>query len=348
MDLPTFDPDGPGSGEGIFGLPFDVKKAAVRILPVPFEATCSYGAGTAGAPEAVRRASLQVDLDDPDFGAVWKAGLALDPPPEGCAEASRAAREAALVSLEGGRSPGDIEALRRKVDEAGAARTAAVRSWTAERLRERVVPAILGGDHSCALGALQALGAEGRFSVLQIDAHMDLRPAYEGFAESHASVMFNALETCPDLERLVQVGVRDRSGSERRIAREKDDRIHVEEWSDWNTALCEGHGLSSLLERAFAPLGPRVWVSFDIDGLDPSYCPRTGTPVPGGLGFDQAVFLLRRLAASGRRILGFDLCEVGTPDEEEGAGPHASYDAIVGARLLYKLCGAALRSRGQG
>ena len=101
----------------------------------------------------------------------------------------------------------------------------------------------------------------------------------------------------------------------------------------------EGNTFKSIAASIVATLPENVYVSFDIDGLDPSYCPSTGTPVPGGLSFDEAVFILEELAQSGRRVVGFDLTEV-------APGPDGSeWDANVGARLLYKLCGCLLRSQ---
>jgi agmatinase len=95
-----------------------------------------------------------------------------------------------------------------------------------------------------------------------------------------------------------------------------------------------------MIGRAVADLPPRVWVSFDIDGLDPALCPNTGTPVPGGLSFAEAVGLLRLLTASGRKVVGFDLSEVAP-----GPDGRSRWDANVGARVLYKLIGFALMSQ---
>ena len=120
----------------------------------------------------------------------------------------------------------------------------------------------------------------------------------------------------------------------------------VRVWHDAALAWSLSGGVSwrSLVAEILAPLPERVWVSFDIDGLDPSLCPHTGTPVPGGLSWHQATTLLRALASSGRRIVGFDLCEVAP-----GPGPAGeSWDAIVGARLLYKLAGWAIQGAQRG
>jgi agmatinase len=209
-----------------------------------------------------------------------------------------------------------------------------VQTWTAERLQRGQVPAVVGGDHSVPLGAFRAAtSAHPGLGVLHIDAHADLREAYEGFIQSHASIFFNALKMS-GLARLVQVGLRDVGTQERALAAQ-DARVTW--WTDDNIRrlLHDGATFRSIAERVVETLPEVVWVSFDIDGLDPSLCPATGTPVPGGLDWHQAMTLLEVLGRSGRRLIGFDLCEV-------GAEP---WDANVAARLLYKLSGWALASR---
>lgn len=338
---PAFDPDGPAAANGLFGLPAPEGPPALAVLPVPFDATCSYGRGTAEAPAAVLRASREVDLDDPDFGEIWRPGLVLDAEPAELRAWNREAQAAAARW----RAERD-EAARAVVDERSQRRTQAVAGWTAARLAEGTLPALLGGDHSCALGGLLAAAARGPLSILQLDAHMDLREAYEGFRESHASVMHEALARAPGIERLVQVGVRDAGRGERARAR-RDERILAFELSAWREAELRGTPFHELAARAVGALGQRVWISFDIDVLEPWLCPRTGTPVPGGLDFGRAVHVLRLVAGSGRRIAGFDLCEIGAPPTADPRHPADEWDAVVGARLLYKLCGAALSSQGR-
>jgi len=321
--LDDFDADGPAQHDTLFGLP--PTDALVRVLPVPFDATTSSGQGTAECFPHVLEASWQVDLFDLETDQAFRRGIAAAPPllPELNAAARR---DAALARA------GDHEA-RARVDAASAQRTAAVETWTVQQLDRGRIPGILGGDHSVPLGAMRA--AIERFpglSILHVDAHADLRVAYEGFAESHASILHNVLDG--HHVRVVQVGVRDLGSAEaRRI--EDDPRLHT--WTDTALARAQLGGLSwlDLCAQMLAPLGEPVWVTFDIDGLDPSLCPNTGTPVPGGLSWREAQLLLAELAR-GHRIVGFDLCEVGA----------APWDANVGARLLYKLACQAIASQG--
>jgi agmatinase len=173
---------------------------------------------------------------------------------------------------------------------------------------------------------------EGSIGVLHVDAHHDLRVAYQDFTWSHASIMHNVLEGLPQVQRLVQVGIRD-AGAAEAVRAAEDPRIYVHydanDYPAW--------------EDVIAPLPPVVWVSFDVDGLDPSLCPNTGTPVPGGLGWREAMALLRALGRSGRRVAGFDVNEV-APGPEAGEGGDG-WDSNVGARLVYKLCGWTLATR---
>ncbi|PIE22980.1 MAG: hypothetical protein CSA62_09595 [Planctomycetota bacterium] len=315
-----FDPDQPSQRATLFGLPPEAETARIHVLPIPFEATCSYGRGTRHGPEAIRRASLQLDLYDEDYGETWRSGIYLHPSPEW-------------------EHPPDNASLE-QIATASRQRSAGLRAWTETQLAEGRIPAVLGGDHSSPLGAIEAAANAGELSILHIDAHMDLRQSYEGFEESHASIMHNVLTRCPGVEGLVQVGIRDYSAGEIERAKAEGQRVQCFFMRDWRRHLAAGLALDQLLDQCIAGLGSRVWISFDIDGLDPAFCPHTGTPVPGGLQFGEASQLLWRLAQSKRRIIGFDLCEVfGHADPVEH--PAQEWDANVGARILYKLCGAA-------
>ena len=149
------------------------------------------------------------------------------------------------------------------------------------------------------------------------------------------------LEEAPGVSHLLQIGLRDLGAQEaERI--ESDKRIHAIFDDDWSESRLGGQELRQLVRSAISKLPQNVYITLDIDGLDPSLCPGTGTPVPGGLQWSEAMLILTELARSGRKVVGFDLCEVspGAAGDPEGTG----WDAVVGARLLYKLCGCALFS----
>jgi agmatinase len=325
-----FDPDAPAEGDGLFGLPFTADEARVVVLPVPWQATTSYRRGTRGAPKAVLEASRQVDLHDLEYGDAWRAGIAMLPiSPD--IEAWDLAAEGCALRVIAGKGYADDCA---RVDALSAKVNAVVHDFAERTLADGRVPAVLGGDHSVPFGAIQAAaGAFPGLGILHVDAHADLRVAYEGFTWSHASILHNVATRVPAVSRIVQVGIRDVGEREVAFARAAGDRIRVFDDFVLGKAVAEGVPWARTVDAIVAALPHRVWVTFDIDGLDPALCPGTGTPVPGGLDFRQACALLAAVAAK-RRIVGFDLNEVGT----------GAWDAIVGARVLYKLCGAAITS----
>jgi agmatinase len=344
-DQSKFDPDGAGDPEGsVFGLPFSEEESSVVLVPVPWEATTSYGRGTARGPAAIRAASPQLDLFDPvlaelGLGRPWQWGIHMLPEdPEIVALDARACARALPVIAVGGRLGDDPElhAALAEVNAASEQLDAWVRARVETGLAAGKIVGTVGGDHSVSLGAIAAHAARWPgLGVLHIDAHADLRSAYEGFTRSHASVMDNVLDQVPGVARLVQVGIRDLSAPEHERSR-VDDRVIT--WLD--PALRErtfaGTPWGVLCREIVETLPHEVYISFDIDGLDPALCPGTGTPVPGGLSFAEAQALLLAVVRSGRTVVGFDLVEV--------AGQE--WDANVGARILHRLCGLALIGRG--
>lgn len=324
---------------GLFGLPFTRAQSKLVVIPVPFEATVSYGGGTEHGPDAVREASAQVDLLDRRFGEAWQAGICQEDADGRFAAWGREARDLASPIIErGGATDADADAVG-KIDALCARANALVQERAGAALAEGKIPCLLGGEHAVSLGAIRACAEKhGEIGVLQIDAHMDLREAFEGFRYSHASVMYNALEEIAGVTRLVQVGIRDLSRGETDYAKAQGKRVQTFYDDDLFDGVARGEGFAEACGQIIGALPDRVYVTFDIDGLDPSLCPNTGTPVPGGLGFREASLLLHTLAASGKRIVGCDLVEVAP-----GAG-HGDWDANVGARVLFRLCMAALQS----
>jgi agmatinase len=346
---PPFDPGAAAlPGSGIFGLPHG-PEAGVSILGVPFQATTSYRRGTAHGPEAVLAASRQVELDDLRFGRPYEAGLHMLPiAPEILAWDEEASAAADPIIAAGGALGGDTELARGlgRVNAIGAELNAYVERHTHSVLEAGRLPVVLGGDHSVPFGALAACAeCHPGLGVLHFDAHADLRRAYEGFTWSHASILFNVLEHLEGVQRVVQVGVRDLCAEEHARIAESEGRVHTLFDPDWARARFAGEDLPALVRATIEKLPEEVYVTFDVDGLDPSLCPGTGTPVPGGLGWHEAMLWLEELAASGRRVVGLDLCEVSPGPDSAGDSPGHSWDAVVGARLLYRLIGAALVSR---
>ena len=330
MEQTTFDPDGVGVGNGAyFGLPFEPEAARLVLISAPWDVTVSYGAGTAYGPDAVIEASTQLDFHDPLAPGAWRRGIATADVDYSLLEQSQRLRsdaERVIDHLEGGGSPDDDYVIRklRRVNEGCAAMNANIGAQAARWLDAGKLVGLVGGDHSTPYGLVRALGARHTsFGILHLDAHCDLRDAYEGFAFSHASIMYNILRDVPQVVRIAQVGVRDFSEGEAALAAAQE---RIATFDD-----------DTQCRRIVESLPGEVYVSFDIDALTFENCPHTGTPVSGGLTFNQAVWLLATLVRSGRRIIGFDMVEVAPAGDER-------IDAITGARVLWKLCGQTLLS----
>lgn len=345
MDINDFDPNGVGQDNGnYFGLPFTPEQSRLVLVSVPWDVTSSYGEGSRFAPDAIISASTQLDLYDPIFPGGWRRGIGTVGIDYTIQEKSTFLRPEAVKVMEtlehGGNLLDDMLMRRRteKVNEASEKLNAKVYGEVRRWLSEGKLVGLVGGDHSTPLGAIGAVAEkEGEIGILHVDAHADLRDTYEGFVHSHASIMFNVMNRIPGVTKLVQVGLRDISEGEAAYAAASGGRIEMV--PDWLLAEGRFKGLDwdSQCERIVGLLPDKVYISFDIDGLSPDNCPHTGTPVPGGLSFNEAAWLLDKVASSGRRIVGFDLCEVSPANDDQ-------WDANVGARMLYKLCNAALKA----
>ncbi len=336
----TFDPDAAASGEsGIYGLPFPTEEAKVVVIPVPFEATTSYGGGTSKGPAAVLEASKQVDLYDHETGKPYAAGIAMLDIPRKILRWNREAKELAKpVIKRGGAVDRKTRAAVARVNAISERVNEWVYSQTLSLLVRNKMAVVLGGDHSVPFGAIRAYADHHPgMGILHLDAHADLRDAYEGFTWSHASIFHNVMTRLPNVGRLVQVGVRDLGQAENRMIAESEERIVTYFDADLAMRKDEGTPFAEIADAIVSHLPEIVYLSWDIDGLDPTLCPGTGTPVPGGLSWNEAIALLRAVVRAKKRIVGLDLCEVAPGTSE--------WDANVGARLLYKMIGFALLSQ---
>jgi len=332
-ELENFDPNGPGIKNNLFGLPFTQESAKVIVVPVPWEVTVSYRTGTARGPEAVLNASSQIDLLHRHIKDIWKMGIAMLPVSHELYEENkirRALAESHIHSVENGTESEANKIITEKINEACENLNIYIKNTCSRLLREGKLVGILGGDHSSPLGFLRALSEKyDRFGILQIDAHADLRKAYEGFQYSHGSIMFNALKL-PAVGKIVQVGIRDFCEEEMQMMQRAGGRVKTFFDSDIKEAHFRGKTWAAQCEEIIKTLPDLIYISFDIDGLNPTLCPHTGTPVPGGFELEQLSYLLKQIVKSGKKIIGFDLCEVAPGDGE--------WDANVGARTLWELC----------
>lgn len=336
--IKNFNPNSPADiTSQIFGLPFPYEHAEIALLPVPWQVTVSYGTGTMQGPESIRYASLQVDLYDPFLENAWQAGIFMLEIPESLRNKSiiyRRKAEKVLEYLSGFSSQEnekEIDDLIYEINQACEEMNGWVYQQTKNLLNDGKIVGLVGGDHSIPLGFIRSLTEiYPEFGILQIDAHADLRNAYEGFTYSHASIMHNALQFT-QINKLVQIGIRDYCEEEMNFIRQNSQRIKTFFDRDIKHSQYRGDSWDRICNRILSELPEKIYLSFDIDGLHPSLCPNTGTPVAGGFQTEEVLYLLEKIVLSGKKIIGFDLNEVSPGD---GSGP----DALVAARLLYRIC----------
>lgn len=337
--IKNFNPDENGLlDHGVFGLPFDVKESEMVLVPIPWEATVSYGSGSSNGPRAILEASQQIDLYDPIYPEGWKDGIAMQEISKDIFIKNKNTKEKVKKYLNKYTSGKIDKKLQNEINRECSLINDKVEKLTSKLLEENKIVGVVGGDHSVPLGYLKSLSTKYKnFGVLHIDAHLDLRPAYEGLEYSHASIFYNALKI-KNISKFVQVGIRDFSEIENKIVQNEKERILVFTDYEIRKDIFNGKTWSNKCDEIIKELPNDVYISFDIDGLMPYLSPNTGTPVLGGFSLDEIVFLLEKIIKSGKKIIGFDLCEV-------SPGQNGDWDGNVGARVLYKLCLLALRSQ---
>jgi len=257
---------------------YNANKARFVVIPCPHEATVSYGRGTRRGPAAILRASQQVETFDHELGY----------------EPYRRGWIYTLKQL-------SVDGLRPAV---------------AKVIKDNKIPVILGGEHSITPCAVKAVADKySDLSVLQLDAHADLRDSYRGTKHSHACAMRRVLEICP----VVQAGIRSISSEEYAWAKESGQLAKVHFAGKMDTG------------RIVRQLKKQVYITIDVDVFDPSVIPATGTPEPGGLFWPDLLNILQAVSAQ-RAVVGFDLVELAPRPGD----PASDFTA---AKLIYKLIG---------
>ncbi len=262
----------------------DQNSASIVVLPVPYDETSTWMKGAAEGPRALLEASANLELYDIETGfEVYKRGIFTDDP------------------VKGYRLPEDM------VD--------AVFERASKWVKGNKFLVTIGGEHTVCLGPVKAFRQKfPGLSVLQIDAHADLRNTYNGTGYNHACVMARVKEMCP----IVQVGIRSMDIEEKSAM--DDSRVF------WAHDIV---GDEAWIERVVDRLTDRVYITIDLDGLDPSIMPSTGTPEPGGIGWYSLLKLMKRVI-SARKVVGFDVLEL-CPDERNKAPD------FLAAKLIYKM-----------
>jgi len=287
-----------------WGLPFNFagldpefssfETSRVAVLPVPYDFSTSYQGGTRWGPSAILAASRNMEVWDDELGPTYRAGIHTLP-------------ELEPTAL----GPGEMV---KRVEQAF--------DWLYDSGK---LPVMLGGEHSITAGAVRsALKRFPRLSVLQLDAHADMRDTYLDSPDSHACVMRRIREICP----AASVGIRSLSEEEAEYLRAHPAPI----WSTRAFRRLKGDW-SAILDA----LGDDVFITFDLDGLDPACLPGTGTPEPGGLDWFEASDLIGAVAAR-RRIVGFDVVELAPL-------PGSVASDFLAARMTYRMIGHMLKSQ---
>lgn len=337
-DLSRFDPNQVSNpNNNIFGLPFTEEDAKLVIIPVPWEVTVSHLAGTARAADHVYKSSLFVDIFDVDGNAGWKQGFYMQEIDKKLLFKNDYLRKEAELYIDFISQGASIEENKfmckslKEINEGSAFMNKWVYENSKTLLEKDKLVALLGGDHSISLGLMKALSEKhGDFGVLQIDAHCDLRNKYEDFNYSHASIMYNALNEIPAITKLVQVGVRDYCEEEWTYICNSNFRVVTYFDKQVKNRLFEGQTWKTIANEIIQNLPQKVYISFDIDGLDRKLCPNTGTPVIGGFESEEMIYLIQKVKESGRELIGFDLVEIGVGQTD--------WDSNVGASILWRLC----------
>lgn len=340
QSLYNYNPNDVGlKANNIFGLPFTTGDAKLIFIPVPWDVTASNLPGTSGGPENILRNSYQIDLYAPTAMNAWKQGMAMEEINSDIINTNSKMRKKAekfMIQLEEGaeyETDDNMLSVLETVNTACEELIKQIELKSSKYITNNQLPFLVGGDHSISSGLLRALSEKNSFGILQIDAHTDLRNAYQGFKHSHASVMRNALEL-KGVEKIIQVGIRELCPEELETISKNNNKITTFFDYDISRRLFDGTTWHNICHEIIDGLPEKVYITFDVDGLHPSLCPGTGTPVPGGLSYNQAVYLMETLLRSGRQIIGADLVETG----------QQIMDGIISCRLLFQMASIMIQS----
>ncbi|MCZ0932170.1 MAG: arginase family protein [Oligoflexia bacterium] len=323
-----------------FEVDTSFETADLILIPAPWSATVSYGGGTEKGPELVRKASHQLDFFNPLFQCSYNDRIHFEEN-DPVIESLNSQALNWLKKLEAKKTPRFYDSINQA--------SQSVLDWLYEKSlkasHQEKIPALVGGEHSVSEGILSFIGDKykGDYGILHLDAHADLRETYQGFKHSHASVMDNVLNLKQPPKKLVQVAVRDLCESEYKKIKE-DRRIHCYFDEEIYTRIFKGEKWAVICEEIISQLPYRVYVSLDVDGLSWSYAPGTGTPVPGGLSFNQVLYLLAEIKRQNKKVISFDVVETSAGGENQN---FAERNGNVSARLIYYLSGLALHSYGK-
>ena len=324
----------------IFDLDFDHSSAEMILIAAPWELSASYRRGSSNSPDHIVKTSSQIDAFYPGYPQLVQKGICYLGDIAKLQDQQGPLLEISREYIQNFENKTNLS--RKSKFHLKALNHACIRmigdlkAHILNLISQNKHVGMIGGEHSVSEAAIQALSEKfSSFSILQIDAHMDLRPSYQQLEHSHASVMYNCLKV-PQVSSLCQVSCRDFSQEEFSFCRQNKSRINSFTAEHLAQNHFEGKSWQSQCNEIISCLSDDVYVTVDIDGLCPAFCPQTGTPVPGGVSYHQLIYLLKSLVRSKKRMIGFDLVEV--------VGSTDSLDCIVASHLLFQLSMLCLHS----
>jgi agmatinase len=336
--MQKFDPNGPAAkSSGVFGLMSPKIESKLVLLPVPWDATTSKRQGTSYAPAMILHESKFVELFDIDFKKMYEHGIFMLPEQKKIREMNLLTKKMISTTKLDDDGNKTTKSARGKINTMCNKANDFIYVETKKLLSTGKLVGVIGGDHSITLGSIKAhLEKYPKMALIQIDAHADLRKSFEGHTYSHASIAYNVLNETK-IQKVIQVGVRALCEEEMKRIDSQKKRVETFFAQKIMEQEFSGRKWHSTCKKIASSLPKEVYISLDVDALDVEYCPNTGTPVPGGMGFQQLIHLIKIICNSNKRICGFDIVETGSN----------SFDASVSAHLLYQLCGWCLCSNTQ-
>ena len=290
----------------VFGLSYDKSESSLILLSIPFELTTTFREGTLYAPHKIKDASSQIDLMNNLDSYAWQKGIYWDNSNEyfflNISKSYRPSAKKIIDFLENNQLLNDeLKNEQYIINNVCEKASNEISKLVFQILQNDKIPGVIGGEHSITYGVIDAIqNVYDDFCILQIDAHHDLRNTYLGFTYSHASVMYNILNKYDNVNKIVQIGVRDYCEAEKNLVAESDNIVTFYNF-DINVQLFNGKSFHDIAKQIVDLLTDNIYISFDIDGLQPYLCPETGTPVPGGLSYEQIEYLFYLISKTNKK-----------------------------------------------
>jgi len=336
----AFDLNGQAIGNNLYGLPHSFDNAVLHVHEIPTAITVSGTKGAEDGPAGLAKGSKSIELTSEQYrDDAWIPGMWVNETDPELHDLHKKGRDIFEEMIDSNLDH-VVEYNSRQINEICEKVNNILERDVTNSLKLNRLVAVIGGCHGSIFGGVKAHAKFNEsFSILTVDAHLDLRLAYEGVKWSHASIMRNILTEIPQVKHLTSVGIRSTGADERQYVKENKDRISVFYDSVMRLKMDsqEKNWQNMCYDIVDSIPTVDVYISFDHDGLEVSLCPSTGTPVAGGLSMWQAKTLISTLVAMKKRIIGFDLNEM---------VPTTQNDRNSAAELFYHMYYCMMVSQG--